>query len=985
MDFLSQYYYYLSFFCGCAYLLFALSCFLTWKFKFGKISYFWLMPVGVLFAAMKFMQMFVSDGTFSSGSSLAWINAALYYFAVFFFFLAAAGSYRKTAGTGKTVKYALVFCSAVPLAGIFYGSAFFSLMVFLFMWLPSSLIMLFAIYKSFRNSSYYGRGILLMCIIFALYCEVYFAAEFADILKLGSVQCKAVCDVLLAVIVFWLAASIFRFFKVSHEKHVKIYDYMPFYWRHIPIGTILFAVLVGGLFFSMYLENYSRSGIERNSHSVVAGVTENIKAKLETSDELSGVLSGIRILAGAMEKSESADNAAINKLLDDFVSGFGVSAIFAVDNSGNVIFHSNLSAYPEILNSNLRHTAYFTEAQRKKYGETFARSVSDSGQSYYSSSRIEGRDGSPLGVLVVKDNIEDVEARLRQYRNIYVIDANGTVFLSSNNDANSANIWVLYGADNAGQKGLNEQTPAARELFDKDTVVVNGELFYVSRRYINEEGWSVIYFASLSSVRQFKFLSIAGVWGAMVIVLLLYWSLNQSNRIFALARQHKAILGSARSIVIISTDTEGEIIVYGQGAEEITGYSKSEMSAEGFGHVFADKTGKPISFEDAIRFSESFNNKEWVCKRKDGSSVALLMSIIPQFSVENKLIGYIFSGADISATKKVETELEQQIKFLQILIDSMPIAVFYKDSSMTTIGCNKAFEDMTERAKDDLVGKTSEDNMYYDKESVNVFLSMDAMIQNNMASASYERVVEFKDSAPRNIVMYKSSYRNLDGSFGGIVGVMIDVTEERKMQAERDALQANLIQQNKLASLGQLAGSIAHELNNPLSIIIGYAQVLIKDARLDAETRKGILNIFTAADRSKNIITNMLEFARSDTAKTQLVKLGGIIESTILIVEKDLLKAGIEIIKEIQTDERMLAVNPMQIQQALLNIILNAKDAMPDGGTISIKTFERDGKMILTISDTGVGIPKDNLSKIFDPFFTTKSTGRGTGLGLSIC
>ena len=129
----------------------------------------------------------------------------------------------------------------------------------------------------------------------------------------------------------------------------------------------------------------------------------------------------------------------------------------------------------------------------------------------------------------------------------------------------------------------------------------------------------------------------------------------------------------------------------------------------------------------------------------------------------------------------------------------------------------------------------------------------------------------------------------------------------------------------------------------------------------------------------------MLEFARSDTSRHRTVQVNDIIESSMLIIEKDFNKASIEIHRNLAKDAKPITANPMQIQQVFLNILLNAKDAMPEGGKVTVETENRDKYLIVNISDTGSGIAKEVLSKIFDPFFTTKVVGKGTGLGLSIC
>ena len=161
--------------------------------------------------------------------------------------------------------------------------------------------------------------------------------------------------------------------------------------------------------------------------------------------------------------------------------------------------------------------------------------------------------------------------------------------------------------------------------------------------------------------------------------------------------------------------------------------------------------------------------------------------------------------------------------------------------------------------------------------------------------------------------------------------------------------------------------------------------MLSRNKKLDSETKKGLKNIYDAALRSQKIIKNMLEFARTNSADILNIDLNNVVESTLLIIEKGFAKAGIEIIKDLIKFPIFVKSNAMQMQQVILNILLNAKDAMPNGGKITIKSEEEGGNYVLSVSDTGSGIAPEILSKIFDPFFTTKETGKGTGLDLSIC
>lgn len=976
MGFFLQNYYYIAFFCGWAFLFFSLTCFLSWRSKLGKLAYFWMFMFGLLSSLVNFLEMFFF-GNFLFHTQILYVNAFLNYAALLCFFMSAKVTFGKF-NKSRAVKYLIIPCSVIPLAGLFFGINNFANLSFMFLWIPASLIIAYSIYKISVQTEYERKSIFYILLLFICYTTVYTVSEIVKFSGKDIILLQFLCKVALVTIVFIIASLIFTYFKVALEKKGKIYEYIPLYWRHIPIGSILFVVLVAGMFFSMYLENSYKNGIIKNSQTVVSSISETISARLSKSDQISAALSRSPYIKEALSFPLTANRTVVDAMFASYASSFNVYIIFALNNEGSVVFSSDSSQKDFLSGINFQNRQYFTEAKGKGLSKTFTKSFFDENEGYYSSSRIDHVKRGYAGVLVVRDDMEDIAAKLKQYSNIYVVDKNGIVFMSDKDSVYFSSLWPIYDTHAAVKKDM-----LGSEVFDGDTISINNEYFYVSRKSINDEGWSVVYFSSLNSLKQFKVLSVCVVSGALIIIILLFWTINQSNRIFALALQHKAILSSAKSVAIISTDTSGRIIVYGQGTEDMTGYTKEEIENTNFENIFFDKKNERISFKNAISYSLTPNN-EWLCRKKNGEYLTVLINIVPQYSVGHKLIGYIFSAVDITTRKNAELELEHQIRFLQTLVDSMPIAVYYKDEHFRIIGCNKAFEDIMEMPKDEMIGKTSE-YVYFDKVSAEVSMNTDEQIRKNISTISYERVVKFRKSGLRNLAFYTSAYQKIGGGFGGIIGVMIDVTKERQMQQERDNLQTSLIQQNKLASLGELAGSIAHEMNNPLSIILGFAQVLRKDSSLGEEARKGVENIFEAANRSKSIITNMLEFARADSSNLHIVDLNDVIESTLQIVEKDFSKAGIEIKKELSADNKAVSVNPMQAQQVLLNMILNAKDAMPGGGTLTVESAVKGKMFVINISDTGIGIPREHLSKIFDPFFTTKDVGKGTGLGLSIC
>ncbi|OGS12802.1 MAG: hypothetical protein A2234_05855 [Elusimicrobia bacterium RIFOXYA2_FULL_58_8] len=207
--------------------------------------------------------------------------------------------------------------------------------------------------------------------------------------------------------------------------------------------------------------------------------------------------------------------------------------------------------------------------------------------------------------------------------------------------------------------------------------------------------------------------------------------------------------------------------------------------------------------------------------------------------------------------------------------------------------------------------------------------------------------------------------------------------EERTRELEKS--QESLVQASKMAAIGQMVSGVAHELNNPLAGIMGYAQVMLQDDGLSARQREDLGVIVSQSGRAKEIIQTLLQFSRKSGSKTEVVRLPELIEGALKLMNYEFSSSGIKLEQDIPRVLPQISADPSQLQQVFLNIAANARDAMtPGGGTLRITAAVKDGRIALKFSDTGPGISKDNLDRIFDPFFTTKPSGKGTGLGLSI-
>jgi two-component system NtrC family sensor kinase len=215
-------------------------------------------------------------------------------------------------------------------------------------------------------------------------------------------------------------------------------------------------------------------------------------------------------------------------------------------------------------------------------------------------------------------------------------------------------------------------------------------------------------------------------------------------------------------------------------------------------------------------------------------------------------------------------------------------------------------------------------------------------------------------------------------------------TLEKKVEertAEIRQMQAHLIQQEKLASLGKLAAGIAHEINNPLGGILIYSHLLLEDTKKEASQYQNLEKIVMETTRCRDIVKGLLQFARPEEPETTQISVNSILDKALSLLESQAIFQNITKKKEYQDDLPQVVADRSQLQQVFINIILNAVDAMDGKGTLTLKTFLRKGEPFIhiSISDSGHGIKKADRSRLFEPFFTTKEVGAGTGLGLAIC
>ncbi len=210
------------------------------------------------------------------------------------------------------------------------------------------------------------------------------------------------------------------------------------------------------------------------------------------------------------------------------------------------------------------------------------------------------------------------------------------------------------------------------------------------------------------------------------------------------------------------------------------------------------------------------------------------------------------------------------------------------------------------------------------------------------------------------------------------------IVEKRESDDEKLHLQDQLRHADRLATIGQLAAGIAHELNEPLESIIGFSQLAKKSEGLSPQAEKDVDRIVAAALHAREVIRKLMTFARQRTPARVAISLNHVIEDGLEFLESRCSRSGVTLTRILAPHLPDVIADPVQIHQSLVNLVVNAIQAMPFGGRLTVRTMCGERYVSLSVEDTGIGMDEDTLKKIFTPFYTTKGEGEGTGLGLSV-
>ena len=328
---------------------------------------------------------------------------------------------------------------------------------------------------------------------------------------------------------------------------------------------------------------------------------------------------------------------------------------------------------------------------------------------------------------------------------------------------------------------------------------------------------------------------------------------------------------------------------------------------------------------------------------------------------------------------------------LRAVIEATPDAIFVKDLEGRYVVVNAAFARFVGRHYDDIVGKN--DLELYPEDTARRFIADDREVLAAGVPLSFEGVAS-SETGTQAYLVTKGVYRDASGSIRGIFGISHDVTELRTANEALERTREALFRSQKMEAVGQLTGGLAHDFNNVLAVILGNVELLRLHLRNDAYGCDLTETVTRAALHAQDLTTNLLAFARGRQLNPQRTDVNALIQRMMRLLTRTL-PARITVETDLRDDARFARVDATALEAAILNIVLNARDAIAGAGTICVRTMPvsltsdtdldvNEGPyVVVEIEDSGSGMPPEVLQHVFEPFFTTKNEG-GTGLGLSI-
>jgi two-component system NtrC family sensor kinase len=458
------------------------------------------------------------------------------------------------------------------------------------------------------------------------------------------------------------------------------------------------------------------------------------------------------------------------------------------------------------------------------------------------------------------------------------------------------------------------------------------------------------------------------------------------ERIRASEEDYRRLFENVGCGVYISSK-EGKFLDANRALLDMLGYdSKEEFLKINIAKDLYLRPEERQRFQERIERDRTVIDYEVEFKRKDGRAIPILHTGHVRYDREGKVSGYEGINVDQSQRKQMEKELKEAHNFLNNIIKSSPNAIMATDMKGNIIIWNSAAEETLGYAAEEVVGKMNIRKIYPEGMAKEVMKMMRSPEYGGVGKlSSYPMVYVRRDGEIVEGNLSAAIIYDTQGNEIASVGIFADLRERLDMERKLRETQEKLLQSEKLAAMGKLTSQIAHELNNPLYGIMNTLELLKTEISPESKRRKVLNMALSETERLTELLRKMLSFSRPEDEERQPTDVNTILDEILLLLRKQLMEHSIRISSSFADDLARVYASRSQLRQVFLNVISNARDAMPDGGTLTVKTMEKGDEIRIEITDTGTGIREEDINRIFDAFFTTKDGVKDVGLGLSVC
>jgi len=488
-------------------------------------------------------------------------------------------------------------------------------------------------------------------------------------------------------------------------------------------------------------------------------------------------------------------------------------------------------------------------------------------------------------------------------------------------------------------------------------------------------------------------------WGSRRVFVNEGSDLSERKRMEEIVRAERdfaeSIVKTAQTIILV-LDAEGCIVQFNPYMEEISGYRLEEVRGKDWFSIFLPAGIQERTrelFKNAVGDNQTRGNVDTIVT-KNGMEREIEWYDKTLKTPDGKVTGLLAIGRDVTESRRAEEAQRESEARYKSLIENLNEGVWVIDRESRTTFVNTKMAAMLGCTVDEMQGKLLFDFM--DEQGIAL---ANENLERRVQGIKEQHEFEFirKDGSRMYALLETAPLQDAKGAFKGAIAGVLDITERKKAQQEKEEYEARIRQTEKLEAVGLLAGGMAHDFNNILGGILGMADLMQESMDPANPHRKYPLRIIESAQRGAKMIGQLLSFARKGQLSYENVDVHRVIEGVILVL-KHTIDKRIVITRRLQAPDPIIGCDSGQLESAMLNLSINACDAMPSGGglafeteAVSLDTEACAGRSFsvtpgrylkISVTDTGTGMDEETQKKIFEPFFTTKEQGRGTGLGL---